>query len=193
MLVYLLRHGKTTYNEERRYQGVSDPPLSAAGRRALSRAKLCPSRVYVSPLKRAVETTELLFPEAEQIPVPGLREMNFGRFEGRTYQEMAEDPDYQAWVAGGCVDACPGGESRSEASQRICTAFEELIDKEQEQLVVVAHGGTQMAILERYGCPERDYYQWQSTNGGGFLLDGGDWRACRKLRLLREIENMGMD
>ena len=95
MLIYLIRHGVTRLNEEGRYQGLLDEPLSPAGRGALRRAAFSPARVYVSPLCRAAETAAILFPEAEQIPVDDLREMDFGAFDGRGWWEMEEDPAYR--------------------------------------------------------------------------------------------------
>lgn len=77
------------------------------------------------------------------------QEMDFGAFEGCTAAEMADDPAYQNWVAGGCTGRCPDGENLAEFSDRVWAAFVKLLDTEQERLVIVAHGGVQMAILER--------------------------------------------
>ena len=49
MLIYLLRHGLTEYNAEKRYQGQRDIPLSAAGRAMLCRADISPKTVYITP------------------------------------------------------------------------------------------------------------------------------------------------
>lgn len=174
MLIYLLRHGETAWNRERRYQGLTDIPLSNRGRALLRRADFSPELVYVSPLIRARETAAILFPEAEQVAVPDFREMDFGAFEGRTAGEMADDPTYRAWVAGGCTGRCPGGESLAEFSDRVWAAFAKLLEAEPERLVIVAHGGVQMAILERYAKPHRDYFGWTAPCGGGFVLDGPD-------------------
>ena len=174
MLIYLIRHGETAWNAEKRYQGRTDLPLSDRGRALLGRADFYPGRVYVSPLRRATETAAVLFPEAERVTVPDFREMDFGAFEGRTAGEMADDPAYRAWVAGGCAGRCPGGESLSEFSDRVWSAFVKLPETEQERLVIVAHGGVQMAILERYAKPHRDYFDWHAPCGGGFVLDGPD-------------------
>ena len=54
----------------------------------------------------------MLFPDAELVPVDGLKEMCFGSFEGRNYIEMEHDPDYQAWVAANCESSCPDGERK---------------------------------------------------------------------------------
>lgn len=193
MLVYLLRHGKTAWNLEGRYQGRSDIPLCEAGRKALKPAGFMPEKVYVSPMKRAEETAQFLFPGVQPIVVPGLEEMDFGAFEGKSFRDLADDPAYRAWVEGNCTAPCPGGEGREDFSRRVCAAFERLMAREREQLVIVAHGGTQMAILERYGRPHRDYFAWQSPNGGGFLLEAEHWEQTRELRLLREIKTFGKD
>lgn len=193
MLVYLLRHGKTAWNLEGRYQGRSDIPLCEAGRKALKPAGFVPERVYVSHMKRAAETAQFLFPGVQPIAVPGLEEMDFGAFEGKSFRDLADDPAYRAWVEGNCTAPCPGGEGREDFSRRVCAAFERLMAREREQLVIVAHGGTQMAILERYGRPHRDYFAWQSPNGGGFLLEAEHWEQTRELKLLREIKTFGKD
>lgn len=84
MLIYLLRHGQTEYNAQKRYQGQRDIPLSAAGIAQLRQADFSPEVVYVTPLQRTAQTARVFFPGAKLIPVDGLKEMNFGRFEGQT-------------------------------------------------------------------------------------------------------------
>ena len=191
VLIYLLRHGETAYNAEKRYQGVRDIPLSDAGRAKLRRADFSPRTVYVSPLCRARESASILFPTAAQTVVPGLREMCFWAFEGRNYEEMEHNPAYRAWVDGGCMGRCPGGESRVEFSERVCAAFERLADAAvragENTLVIAAHGGTQMAVLERYAVPRRDYYAWCAPNGGGYILCADRWQSEKTLELVREV------
>ncbi len=173
MLVELIRHGETAYNREARYQGQSDIPLSPQGRAVLKPAPFCPEIVYTSPLARARETAQILFPGAHLVPVLGLIEMDFGAFEGKNYKEMEHDPAYRAWVEGGCLSRCSGGESKEEFCRRVCAAFSQLMEEPTERLTVVAHGGTLMAILERWGLPQRGYFDWHVPPGCGFLLEGG--------------------
>ena len=175
MLIYLLRHGLTEYNAEKRYQGQRDIPLSAAGRAVLCRADISPKTVYITPLCRTRQTAEVLFPGARLVEIDGLKEMCFGSFEGRNYIEMEHDPDYLAWVAANCESPCPDGETKAAFCDRICAAFSALVDKSladgEEMLVILAHGGTQMAAMERYALPHKDYYEWCAPNAGGFVLD----------------------
>ena len=192
MLIYLLRHGLTEYNAQKRYQGQRDIPLSEKGRDQLCRADINPRVVYITPLCRTRQTAEVLFPGAKLVEIAGLKEMCFGSFEGRNYKEMEHDPDYLAWVAANCESACPDGERKAEFSERICTTFAALVDKAladgEEMLVILAHGGTQMAALERYALPHRDYYAWCGPNAGGFVLDARDWQGEHILHLVKTVQ-----
>ena len=216
MNIWLIRHGLTLPGEEGRYQGFLDESLSEKGKLQLEQAPQEPSHVYTSPAKRARETASILFPCADQICIPGLWEMNFGVFEGRTFKEMENDARYREWVDGMCLGRCPGGESRASFSERVCNAFLDVLAKENEwqqsgtaenDLFIVSHGGTQMAILERWGRPVRDYYSWQSPCGAGWLLklkegkstcthDGKIQRAgltCPELRVIKTVSFVRQD
>ena len=183
MKLFLIRHGLTRLGEEKRYQGSLDEGLSDTGRAELKPADMAPARVYVSPMLRARETAAILFPASAQIVIPDLREMDFGAFEGRGWWEMEDDAAYRAWVDGGCTGRCPGGEDRAAYTARVCAALEALLQKDEAPLVIVAHGGTQMAALARWGEPRREYWQGQRPCGCGWMLDWDG--AC--LQVLREV------
>jgi len=191
LLIYLIRHGETAWNAVRKYQGSVDLPLSPEGAAALCRADFCPGKVYVSPLLRARQTASILFPDAPQLVVEELREMSFGDFEGRSPDEMENDPAFRAWVDGDCVAPCPNGESREEFTARSAAVFQRLVDealeREEEKLVIVAHGGTQMALMEKYVRPQAPYYTWLAGNGKGYLLDAARWRERRELALVERL------
>ena len=190
MTIWLLRHGRTKYNDERRYQGQLDIPLSPQGAAELRAAGFAPERVYVSPLCRSQQTARILFPNAAQVVIDDFAEMDFGDFDGRTADEMEHDAAYRKWVDGDCTAQCPNGESRKGFCERTCKAFEALLDTCQaEHLVIVAHGGTLRAVMERYALPERDYFDWMSGNGGGYRLDFDEalWREQKKLRLAERV------
>ena len=192
MRVYLLRHGETAWNAQGRYLGPTDLPLTPAGREALAPADISPETVYVSPLCRTAETAEILFPGAEQVVIPDFREMDFGVFEGRSWREMEDFAPYRDWVEVGCLGPVPEGESLEAFCARTCAAFEGLMDQAVEAgealLTIVAHGGTQMAVLERFALPRRDYFSWRGPLGGGFVLDGSRWREDRTLTLLDTVQ-----
>ena len=58
----------------------------------------------------------------------------------------------------------------------------------EELLVILAHGGTQMAALERYALPHKDYYEWCGPNAGGFVLDAADWADKRVLHFVKTVQ-----
>ncbi len=192
MLIALIRHGMTELSEEKRYQGVLDTPLSARGRAALHRAGICPAYVYVSPMLRARQTAEILFPEAEQRVIADLREMEFGAFEGRGWWEMEEDPAYRRWVSSGCTERCPGGEDMAEFSMRVTEAFAAIVERElssgSPEMTVVAHGGTQMAVLSQWADPAHEYFRWQTECGRGWMLDTEGWPA--RLQVTGEFDGL---
>ena len=193
MTVWLIRHGRTEWNDTGRYQGQTDLPLSNEGAAELARADFSPKTVYVTPLKRTQETARILFPDARQIVIDDLREMDFGVFEGRTYIEMENDVQYREWVEDNCRGRCPGGESREEFAARVCAAFEKLMDESEDDVVIVAHGGTQMSVMERFAVPHEPYFSRNAKNGTGYELDASNWRSDRALSLIRRVSFLKED
>ena len=175
----IIRHGATPGNGARQYVGVLDQPLSDEGRKqarekAASVRSAVPavSRVYVSTLRRTHETASLLFPDAEQVVIEGIQEMNFGAFAGRSADEMVDDPDYCAWVEGNCEGVCPGGESKPQFTDRVCASLERMLRQAcargENRVVLVAHGGTMMASFSRLAEEQRAYYEWLVGNCEGY-------------------------
>ena len=190
MTIYLIRHGQTRGNLERRYTGVTDQPLCPQGRAALADWRGPEAEaVYVSPLLRCRETAAILYPGAAQTAVPGLRETDFGAFEGHTYEELKDSPAYQAWLDSAGQAAPPGGESREQVRQRVLAAFRAVTAGHApgERLALVVHGGTIMTLLEALE-PGGQFYRWQAPNGGGFRCrwDGGALTAEAALSAGRE-------
>ena len=172
----LIRHGRTPGNEAHQYVGVLDQPLSETGRAQAHAAGVRPdvSRVYVSAMRRSQETAAIMFPNAEQIIVEGVHEMNFGTFAGRSADDMVDDAEYRAWVDGECEGRCPGGESQRDLTERVCTALERLLldaaSRGEQQVVMVAHGGTMMSFLDRYAPGQRKYWEWLVGNCEGYRI-----------------------
>ncbi len=187
MKIYLIRHGETALKSRGAYQGWIDEPLSEAGKKALVNGNLYGGWVYVSPMKRARQTAAIALPYARQVVVEDLKEMNFGDFEGRTPNEMKTDPAYRGWVDSGCLDRCPNGERKKGFARRTCDAFAGLVDmalkRGDRQLWIVAHGGTQMVVMEEFVDPSRPYYSWLLDCGKGYELDTDRWVAERRLTL----------
>lgn len=174
MKVLLIRHGMTAGNALHRYIGRTDEPLSPQGIQAAQAvgSNLSVDLVYVTPLLRTRQTASILFPHARQMVVDGLREMDFGRFEGKSADEMADDQAYRKWVENACSGQCPDGESRDMLKHRVLAAFEETIahhSPSAQYAVFVVHGGTIMTLLEKYARPAMAFYDGHVKNCGGYL------------------------
>ena len=174
----LIRHGRTEANQNWLYCGSTDLPLMEEGRRELSDLRSAGGypaaeglRRCTSGMLRTEETLELLFGPGESTAIPGFREMDFGAFEMRSYEEMKEEPEYQAWITGdNRVNVCPGGESGEQMEERVLAAWREL--ERGPDSLLVTHGGPIAAIMAYLFPGEgKNRYEWQPKNGRGFLLE----------------------
>ncbi|MBQ8091865.1 MAG: histidine phosphatase family protein, partial [Pyramidobacter sp.] len=190
MEIVLIRHGRTASNEARRYLGRADEPLSPDGRnqaRALHLSGIPHAeRVYSSPLKRCLETAEIVFPGCAPIAVPEFVEIDFGRFEGRTHDQLtAEEPAYTAWLDSRGEGEIPGGETQAQLRTRVRTGFLRVAAETDclKRIAVVVHSGVIMAIISEFARPKRNFYDCFIGNcqtvicdwDGSFLtVKGGD-------------------
>lgn len=180
----LVRHGATKANEERRYLGKTEEALSPRARAGLQEAKalgLYPAVdcLFSSPMKRCLETAEILYPDRKPVVIPRWTEIDFGDFEGKNYSQLQGDARYQAWIDSGGRLPFPGGESREEFILRCREGFFEMLElfaekcpeeeapKAAPTLGIIAHGGTIMALLS--GFCGGDYFDYQVANGGGYV------------------------
>lgn len=186
MKIILIRHGKTKSGLEKRYIGKADEPLCDAG---LSEIK---NRVYPkceivisSTRKRCIETANLIYPEQDLILDKNFLEIDFGKFEGKNYDELRDDPDYIKWLESGGAIAFPEGESPSDFKCRCIRAFRKIISENPEinTFAFVVHGGTIMALMEKFAVPKRNFYDYQVGHGEGFIceFDGNNFVKSEKL------------
>ncbi len=175
--IVFIRHGLTLANKEHRYLGKTDESLSPEGIEALRQEKaekIYPEIDYLfaSPMKRCIETADILYPGKVPILVPQWKEMDFGLFEGKNYQELNGDKQYQAWIDSGGTLPFPQGESRPCFLQRCSQGMYESVDRYRElftggvKIGCVVHGGTIMALLSTFYGGE--YFDYQVKNGRGY-------------------------
>jgi probable phosphoglycerate mutase len=152
--LFLLRHGPTEWTTARRLQGLSDIPLSAAGRRLVETWRL-PERVAQgewtsSPLARATETAAILrsrYHPAEVRIEPRLAEMSFGEWEGQTLTELrsVHGPVMAEWEGRGLDFRAPGGESPRDVQDRLRPWLEEL-GAVNRDVLAITHKGIMRAL-----------------------------------------------
>ena len=143
--LFLVRHGETVHNVAGIAQGWNDSALSDSGRQqvellAKRMAAEEPDAIFSSPLQRALTTAEAIS-KATGVAVQtldDLREMNYGRWEGRSFLDVRREDDeiYRRWIDDPDC-ACPGGESHNDVYQRIKRAFAHM---DGARVVVVTHG-----------------------------------------------------
>ena len=177
MRLILIRHGNTAANERHLYCGATDLPLSESGRSALAaRRAAVPDargcRVLTSGMRRCEETLAILFGEVPHEADAAFREMDFGAFEMRSYEEMKNDPDYIAWISGDNeANETPGGESGQIMTARVTAGLLRLIADGRDTLLVT-HGGVIAAIMAYlFSAEGKNRYEWQPRPGGGYVVE----------------------
>ena len=179
--LHLIRHGLTRGNLEGLYVGGgTDLPLCDEGRHDLEVFKSrfvypAPDTVFTSPLARAVETADILFPAAShRLVVPQLREANFGVFEGRKMEELVKDPEFARWMdpTSGFVPegAEPTMEFHARCAETLHKLLEYMIRSEVTEAACVTHGGVIMSMLAQSALPRRPAEQWMADPGCGYTV-----------------------
>jgi len=157
--IYLVRHGATDLTAEDRFAGSSDVPLSEEGRRQvaylaerLQHAQL--DAIYASPLRRTMETARILaLPHGlKPITEPGLREIDYGHWEGlrRCEVEGAFRSEYASWQEDPFATAPLGGETGVSVLNRALPALRTIVERHRQRTVLlVSHKGTNRLLI---GC-----------------------------------------
>jgi probable phosphoglycerate mutase len=166
MLLYLVRHGESSYNAEGRIQGQSNVPLSTLGRQqsqavASALAAFPIGALFASPLRRAMETA---LPIAEVLGLeiqtePRLMEINVGIFQHKLRSDLQREcaAEYARWLSEDPDYKIPGGESRRELMHRGRAAFESVCRCGQKHVVAVSHGRLLTVTLkDLLGIPPQD-------------------------------------
>jgi len=181
MELVLIRHFKTAGNRKRRYIGTTDEPLDlSAVPESLDQYPQA-EIVITSPMKRCIQSAELIYPNRPVIRCEDLRECDFGEFEGKNYEDLKDNPAYQKWIDSGGTLAFPGGESQASFGERCVRGFErmlrEMIKQGQKRVAFVVHGGTIMAAISAFDKEKQGFYHWQIGNGEGFraVIDEAKW------------------
>jgi len=144
--LFLLRHGETVHNVAGIAQGWNDSALSPLGEQQAARlaervAALKPDAIVSSPLGRARSTAEVIA-RACDLPIETfdeLREMNYGRWEGRSFLDVRREDAaiYEDWIADADCPCPGGGESHNDVRRRFAAALEKI---RAARPVVVTHG-----------------------------------------------------
>lgn len=165
--ITLFRHGVTEENKRKAYLGWNDSPLCTEATTALAAVATNESAhdLYVtSDLGRCSTTMKLLFPTITAIPFKQFREMHFGKFQGKTYEELKNIPTYKNWLNRMMTAAPPDGESFRTFEMRILNGWDRLIQmmlaKDAKKPFIVTHSGVIRYLLMKFAPIKKEYWDW---------------------------------
>jgi broad specificity phosphatase PhoE len=179
----IVRHGRTAWNIDGRFQGQLDIPLDEVG---LEQAEAVAQRlsterplaIYASDLSRAWQTARAIHgaistacqpdPAPPLVPEPRLRELHFGEWQGLSYAEIkARMPEALAvWEDDWLDNAPPGGETLAQLGERVRAVYQEILAAYPDGTVLlVGHGGAlQVLLCQALGLPPERFWQLQLDN-----------------------------
>jgi len=181
--IYLFRHGITEGNKRRLYYGSSDIPLIEEGIEAIKTRRetgiypdLSGFEVITTDLKRTEQTLfEMYGREVPHLIDPRMREFSFGDFEMKSYEQLKDREDYQAWITGdNWRNICPNGESGEIMLERSLVAMEDYIGKD---CIIVCHGGVIAGLMLTWFPGDETaehFYAWQPKPSEGYRIDFDD-------------------
>lgn len=184
-MIYLVRHGQTEFNRERRIQGHVDSPLTDLGvRQAKAVGRLLRDlirdpagwRIVSSPLGRARATAEIVAGKLGGLPVEfddRLKEMSWGPHDGRLRSELeAENPE-KFGKTGWAFDA-GSGESYEAVAERVGAWLSDLPPEPERRIVAVSHGISGRVLRGLYANLDRDRASQQDVpQDAVYLLQHG--------------------
>lgn len=163
MMLYIVRHGETDWNRQKKVQGHTDIPLNEYGRHLAEETaegmKDIPIDIgYTSPLKRARETAEIIL-KGRNIPLldePRIEEIGFGIYEGIHTGTQEKEPgsdEFNLFFTDTASYIPPeGAESVEELYERTGQFLEELCGRrelEDKNILISTHGAAMTALLNR--------------------------------------------
>lgn len=185
MKIFLIRHGETSANVEKKFAGFLDVPLNERGK---EQAKVVSDKlknekidaIYSSDLSRAFETAKSIASvhPVEIQSVPDLRELNFGLWEGKSYLDLQGEhsEDLKKWIEDYESFVIPEGESVLMLYQRVSEFFDKMKEKHGENsnqtVLLVAHGGVIQALLSHISYQNiSGYWKFSIDNCGVNLVE----------------------
>lgn len=192
--INFIRHGETNLNDKKCYIGSTDEPLSERAKKELAdnaNRSLYPEvkTVFLSPLRRAIETSDIIYKNTNKIIIDELKEMDFKSFEGKSYEELCDNEYYRFWL-----DKCKGiseeelikyygkvcndknlkellPESKEDFVNRTVSGFYKIIREahSEDEISIIAHGGTIMALTSYF--MNVDYYEYMVKCKEGIVAD----------------------
>ncbi len=193
--IVLIRHGITVGNEQHMYYGSTDVSLSERGKKLLEKQRdegVYPTsedaQYFTTGMLRTEQSLKIIYGKQEHEVIEDLRELDFGEFEMRTYEQLTSVPAYQRWITAEDTEtAPPGGESISTFTERVRRGFDALKVKNelymlklrnhgrQAMTICICHGGVISGIMDYIWPGEhKNFFEWIPDPGHGYELEVED-------------------
>ncbi|MGL5972115.1 MAG: histidine phosphatase family protein [Oscillospiraceae bacterium] len=131
-------------------------------------------KVYTSPMKRCVETKEILYKDKFCEELDELTDLDMGNFEGETISSLEKDIDYIKWIGDTKNNTPPNGESFKSFQDRVENALNyiimDMMKNKVTKVSVITHGMVLMSMLTRFGTPEMEPFRWMIGSGKGVVI-----------------------
>jgi len=193
--LFLVRHGVTDWNKEKRYLGHTDRGVLKSELIQLENLKKTLrnysfDQVYSSDLRRCQETVAYLNLSGQMTHDARVREMNFGDWEGKTYNELQADSTYRDWLDNWEDHPIPNGECGAAFKARIDSFVQDLLEhannesiKEQKKFLIMTHGGVIRYLVSKF-VPSTSFWELSISHGHcitlSFVNHKGEW-LCNSL------------
>ncbi|QCR32894.1 histidine phosphatase family protein [Lysinibacillus sp. SGAir0095] len=177
VIVHLIRHEKTDANLKRKYIGWTDESITTKEHEF--DVPINTPVVYGSNLKRCKETAQLYFQKATYLSYENLKEINFGDFEMKTYEELKQLSIYRQWIDEPQRITPPNGECYQEFEQRVISCFQNIISQNNEYTFVV-HGGVIRVLLAKYGPSKGSFQQIMPSHRTIYTLQWADFSSVKE-------------
>ena len=211
--IYLIRHGRTDGNRNHWYYGATDLPLTEDGTeelRAYAAQNIYPdipadAQFFTTGLIRTDQTLEAIYGTHKHSAIPKLQEINFGKAECMTYDELKvfDNFDKWAWDTTG-NERIADAETANEFHDRIGEGLKELLEKHRKAeqaheddgqdavTVVVCHGGVIACIMEKlFPAVCGSMWDWLPEPGFGYAVDFADGEPYMYTRI-NDIGRLGL-
>lgn len=189
--IFLIRHGESQQNIDNVLSGVTDIPLSERGKEQCSKlanyfegVKI--DKVFVSPLQRAKDSAELVFPKHKSLSLievaDSLIEFNYGDYEGykRSEYDNSNDKIIQQWITAPSILTFPRGDNVREYAQRIFAGITKLADENRGNVIACISHRTaiRLIVAQIIGLHLDKFRSLPCSNCGitEITYDGRGWR-----------------
>jgi alpha-ribazole phosphatase len=178
----LIRHGETLYNRSRRYQGHGDMSLTKKGKRQAKEVAIrlrneSLDAIYSSDLKRTRYTAKVIngYHSLKINILPELREIDFGDWEGKTYNEIQKEWKglLSRWEKEPSKIKIPNGESIKDLAGRVRFTIKKIISNHLDQkIAIITHGGPiRIILMNALGLGADNWWEMITSNGGISIIE----------------------